>query len=340
MSDPIVIDPAMYVSKIEKPGLYHDVPEAIYHADPCPEPSLSHSVAVALLDRSPAHAYAMHPRFGGESEFETDSKMDIGKAIHAGLTRTPAALAIVDAPDWRTKAAKDQRASAHAEGKVPLLRHQFEDVRRAIDTATAQIQTHPDIAPHWFEDAGLGEQTRGWREARDGVAFWCRARIDWLPAVVGPFYDLKTTAGSADPDTWSKRLFDGGYDVQAAFYRRGLRAVGFRDVTEARFVVLEQSPPHALSVIALDPHALAMAEEKVERALDLWAHCLKTGAWPGYPNRICYAEAKPWQAQLHAERQDRARFARETGGHIAADMLHWQKPAGRSLGDGGKGEVA
>lgn len=313
------------MSNITKPGLYADIPEATYHADPCPEPSLSHSVAVALLDQSPAHARAMHPRLGGESEWDPSSAADIGKAIHAGLTRTTAALAIVDANDWRTTAAKDQRRSAHAEGKVPLLRHQFEAVQAAIDSARAQIHTH-EIAPDWRE--GRGEATVVWQETVNGFSFWCRARIDWLPdGDAAAFYDVKTTTGSADPDMWSRRLFDAGYDVQSAFYRRGLRAIGFKRMREARFVVLEQAAPHALSVVALDPQAVQMADEKVERALELWAHCLQAKAWPGYPARICYAEAKPWEITKHAERQERAREARELKGSITANLMHWQAPA-------------
>ncbi|MCA0452192.1 MAG: PD-(D/E)XK nuclease-like domain-containing protein [Proteobacteria bacterium] len=313
------------MTAIDKPGLYHDVPEATYHADPCPEPSLSHSVAVALLDQSPAHARAMHPRLGGESEWDPSSAADIGKAIHAGLTRTSAAIVVVDAKDWRTNDAKDQRAAAHAAGKVPLLKHQQEAVWDATLNARMQIQKH-EIAPDW--KAGRGEVTVVWRETINGFSFWCRARIDWLPDGDAPaFYDVKTTTGSADPDMWSRRLFDGGYDVQAAFYRRGLRAVGFKRMREARFVVLEQAAPHALSVVALDPQAVHMADEKVERAMELWAACLKRETWPGYPARICYAEAKPWEITKHAERQERARERRELKGDIAAELMHWQAPA-------------
>ena len=43
----------------------HDIPPREYHADPCPAPSLSRSIAKLLVERSPAHAYAAHPRLGG-----------------------------------------------------------------------------------------------------------------------------------------------------------------------------------------------------------------------------------------------------------------------------------
>ncbi|WP_242401117.1 hypothetical protein [Acetobacter okinawensis] len=54
------------MSIITTPGIY-DLPEAQYHADPCPTPSLSNSVARILLDESPMHAHFSHPRLNPES---------------------------------------------------------------------------------------------------------------------------------------------------------------------------------------------------------------------------------------------------------------------------------
>lgn len=320
--------------KIDKPGLYFDVPESVYHADPCPTLSLSHSVAVALLDQSPRHAWAMHPKLGGGTEHDGASALDIGSAIHAGLTGTHAALHVIDADDYRTKDAQQQRASAWAAGKTPLLRKQLAAVDAAVDAARHQIAAH-EIASDWTPGSagGRGEVTVAWIEKVGSFEFWCRARIDWLPNEGPVFYDLKTTTGTADPESWTRRLFDGGYDVQAAFYRRGLRAAearaGGQKRTHARFVVLEQKPPHGLSVVALDPEAVAMADEKVERALAVWAACLQSGRWPGYPDRVCYAETPPWEATKHALRKERHRAAVELHGNALAGALHWQAPAAK-----------
>jgi hypothetical protein len=317
----------VFDGKIDEPGLYLDMPEAAYHADPCPGPSLSHSVAVALLDQSPQHAFAMHPKLGGGTDHDRASALDIGAAIHASLTGTFAALHVIDAPDYRTRDAQTQRASAWEAGKTPLLRHQFAAVEAAVEAAIHQIAAH-EIANDWTagSSGGKGEVTVAWIERVGDFEFWCRARIDWLPNEGPVFYDLKTTAGTADPETWVRRLFDGGYDVQAAFYRRGLRAVGQKR-THARFVVLEQKPPHALSVVAMDPEATALADEKVERALRVWAACLQSGRWPGYPNRVCYAEAPPWEQTKNAMRKERHREAVELHGDALHGALHWQAPA-------------
>jgi hypothetical protein len=48
--------------KISRPGIYLDVAANDYHADPCPAPSFTQSIAKVLLEKSPAHARLAHPR--------------------------------------------------------------------------------------------------------------------------------------------------------------------------------------------------------------------------------------------------------------------------------------
>ena len=58
---------------------------------------------------------------------------------------------------------------------------------------------------------------------------WCRVMADWLrPGVID---DFKTTAGNADPQNWTRRMFATGFDIQAAFYLRGLKHLTGDDVT-------------------------------------------------------------------------------------------------------------
>jgi hypothetical protein len=45
----------------------HDTTAVDYHADPCPEPSLSAHIAALLCARSPRHAWAAHPKLNPTS---------------------------------------------------------------------------------------------------------------------------------------------------------------------------------------------------------------------------------------------------------------------------------
>ena len=69
---------------INTPGIY-EIPATEYHADPCPEPSLSASVARTLIDRSPLHAWMQHPRMAGQQDRESQAtRMSLGTAAHCG----------------------------------------------------------------------------------------------------------------------------------------------------------------------------------------------------------------------------------------------------------------
>jgi hypothetical protein len=128
-------------------------------------------------------------------------------------------VSVVDAPNWRTKAAKEARDEARAAGLIPLLPGQWTEVQAMVQAVREQLAEH-EADPPLFTD-GKPEQTLVWEE--DGVL--CRARLDWLRDDVRAIDDLKTTSRSAHPAAYSHALFGVGGDVQAAFYLRGVRAL-------------------------------------------------------------------------------------------------------------------
>jgi hypothetical protein len=91
--------------------------------------------------------------------------------------------------------------------------------------------------------------------------------------------------------------------VQAAFYLRGLRALGHE--AAFRYIVVETFPPYELSVISLGPDVLAVAAAKVDYAINLWRTCLETSNWPGYPTEVCWAELPAWEESRWLEKESR-----------------------------------
>ncbi len=278
--------------RITEPGLYRDVPDADYHADPCPEPSLSSTLAKVLLSRSPLHAAVRHPRLAKRQQCEEKAAFDLGRVAHALLLGRGADFAVIDHEDWRTKAAREARDEAREQGLTPILRPQFEQAEAMVASLRDQLRQHECAGA--FE-GGLAEATLVWRE-ENGV--WCRARIDWMPdpptdGIV--IYDYKTTSASAEPAAFGGRnLFALGYDIQAAFYLRGIGAVlGIGDA-RLRFVVQETEEPFAATVLEIGPGSLAMAGRQVTKAIEVWGRCLETGIWPAYPPRVCHVEAPAW----------------------------------------------
>ena len=280
-----------------------------YHADPCPAPSLSSSVARTLLGYSPLHAWTAHPKLNPAVEREEKEMYDLGSAAHAYLFEGETGFVIVEAADWRSKDAKEQRDQARLAGKIPLLAHKWQDVQDMAAAARMQLGDH-EAKPIPFR-GGKAEQTLIWREGD----IWCRARLDWLHDDHSAIDDLKTSSTSVNPDSWSRTLFNSGYDLQAAFYLRGLKAIsgGGARGTEFRFIAIENYKPFALAVIALAPDALALADRKVSQAIALWGECLKRNRWPGYPLQTCYAELPPWQEAQWMERELREEGIRDDG---------------------------
>jgi len=307
-------------TKIHKPGLY-DIPADRYHEDPVGVPSLSSSLAKLLIERSPRHCWTEHPRLNPAFERADAGKFDIGRAAHRLLLEGIDDAVVIDANDWRTKAAQEQRDAAYAAGRTPLLRDQYERVVVMVQQVRAQLIGHRDAADAFT--AGRGEQTLVWQEA--GV--WCRCLLDWLPDDrTRPYDDLKTTAAAAHPDLWQRTAFNLGFDLQASFYRRGIRAVLGIDQPRFRFVVAETAPPHALCVIEMTPATLDLADRKVDAALDLWRWCLERDDWPGYPAMTCLIEPPPWHEARWLEREAREQDVAGGGVGMAEHLLHWQAP--------------
>jgi len=276
----------------------HTIPAAAYHADPCPVPSLSSSIAKQLCLASPLHARQAHPRLTTEPTAEACEAMDVGTAAHMWLLEQLSQIAVIDAKDFRTKAAQEARDAARAAGQVPLLAARWHHVENMVAAARGQLAAHRDGGAAMFTN-GLPEQTLIWREGPT----WCRARLDWLRP--GAIDDYKTTThGTANPDAWSRSLFAAGHDIQAAFYLRGLKALTGDDAT-FRFAVQESFEPYALAVIGLGPDALMLAEKKVLYALELWQRGLERDDWPGYPPRTCWATLPAWQEAAWLEKEMR-----------------------------------
>jgi hypothetical protein len=170
-----------------------------------------------------------------------------------------------------------------------------------VEAFRGQLDQHRDGGAQMFSD-GEAEQTLVWLE--DDV--WCRARLDWRRKDPHAIDDYKTTSGSANPDKWARTMFDAGHDLQAAWYLRGLRALtGERldDPAAFRFAVQETFPPYAVSVIALNPDAMFLAEKKCEYALEQWRDAMASHDWRGYPRRTAYATLPAWEEARWLEKE-------------------------------------
>jgi hypothetical protein len=260
-----------------------------YHADPAPTASLSSSIANILIDQSPLHAWMAHPRLNLRYEKEEDSRFDLGSAAHMMLLeQREDKIVRVQADDWRTKAAKEARAAAQANGQFAVLERQYGDIVTMCAVARTYLETTElgDLL-----DSGDAERTVLWQEG----PFWFRCKPDIMSQDRRVVLDYKSTS-SAAPDFFSKQIGRMGYDLQSEFYNRGLSAVTGREDTVFVMLAQEITPPYACSLISLSNTFREVGKLKVKRAIDIWQRCVQTNSWPGYANEILYAEPKPWDA--------------------------------------------
>jgi hypothetical protein len=314
------------LNNITKPGRYKMAAED-YHADPVAVPSLSSSIAKLLIGQTALHAWTAHPRFNPGAEEENEARFDRGKACHILVLGDEERFQVVTGfDDWRKKEAQERRAQARANGLIPLLEHQMMAAREMHAAFLAQISQHRDSADIFT--GGECEQTLVWKESvRDGEV-WCRSLLDYLPADPHrqAFGDYKTLDANVNPDTLQRYAFSAGWDMQDAFYRRGIqKALGVEDPA-FKFVVQEATPPYSLVIVDFPPEAKQYADAKVDEALDLWAYCIKTGNWPGYPAFTCTLEVPPWIGGEFEARKVRKDNARREGRELYADMLAFQAP--------------
>ena len=295
--------------KIESPGIY-DISAADYHADPCPVPSLSRSIAHLLVTRSPMHAHYHHPRLGGGEDIEASKAMDAGSAVHAMVLGKGAQTVPLKSvygskheragqpvTDYATKDAQAERSALREAGHIPCLAHELPEWQRAAASIMRHLRVHQDGAD--FFATGRSEATVIWRE--DDI--WLRIMVDRLPDdPQAPAYDLKLTKLAAAPQAWEQQLRK-KYAFQDAFYRRGLAAIRKVTPPPMRFVVGEIDPPYGVSVMTAAPSLAALADAEVERAVRVWRQCLISDRWPGYPLFTAHVEAPTWMVVAAEERE-------------------------------------
>ncbi|WP_280466771.1 PD-(D/E)XK nuclease-like domain-containing protein [Nocardia cyriacigeorgica] len=245
-----------------EPGLYRDIPDEVYHSD---HNSLSSSGARTILFDSPNE-------FRNAERVEK-SEYDFGHAAHLYVLGKGARIAIVDAPNWQSKKAQQERAELRRAGLVPLLPKEDAKAREMADVALEH-----DLVGAYFAE-GEAELSGWWIDPEFGV--WLRLRLDWitrLPDGRVIVVDYKTSK-AAGHRAFAKSAGEYGYFMQAPFYVDGLRALGV-EVDDFVFITQCKTKPYRLSVDRIDHHDVALGHRLNRRAIQIFADCMAEDRWP------------------------------------------------------------
>ena len=135
------------------------------------------------------------------------------------------------------------------------------------------------------------------KDPATGVDIKCRPD-GWIDSQ-GIIFDVKTTR-DASPDGFPREIRNYGYDLQAAFYLRCMRAAG-HDAKAFIFVAVEKEPPYAVGLHVMTDRYLEHANMRVTRTLEkinaaIAADDYTTG-WP----MINDIDLPRWQADPEAD---------------------------------------
>jgi len=257
------------------PGIYDDLDEVVYHRDP----ALSASGAKRLLPPG-CPALFKHDRDNGGRP--NKRAFDVGHAAHAAVLGVGLELVVIDADDWRSRGARDEREAAYAAGKCPVLTKE----KATVDAMAVAIRQNPRAAALLDRDHGRPEVSTFWHDNKHGIDR--RARFDWLPDSDGGQLivpDYKTTA-SAEPRAFHRSIFNFGYDMQDVFYTDAIQAAELAQDVLFLFIAQETTPPYLVTVHELDDLSLIVGRKRVDRACEVFAECTATDTWPGYSDDI------------------------------------------------------
>lgn len=253
------------------------------------KPKLHQSTASVIVNKSPLHAWFR--RFGGAEEEVTEAT-DRGNLCHTLLLGGGKDIVIVDADAWRTNTAKAQRDEARQAGKLPILKHKFEE------SQLMALQVKDALAAKGISfDSGKCEFPIEWTS--EGVE--CAGRIDHL--IVGTNHaqitDLKFVA-DASMRSCINSFYSYGYDVQHAAYVEAVEK-NYPAVTGRvtfTFVFVEAEPPHPIRIMPLAGSMKRLGEWRWIRAREIWRSCLETYGtetpWPCWDDDGLPAEAPAW----------------------------------------------
>ena len=311
---------------MQLPILIKDMDFATYLGDPMLEPSLTSSLVKDLLGTAPRKVWQDTPRLNKDAESEEKASFDLGSAAHRLFTGSGAPIVEIDAADYRGKVAQQSRAEAYAEGRTPILKKNMPGVRAMAMAALEQVRDNPNIG-HLFSAANqaklLREATMLWQEG--GVL--CRCRPDFYSPEENVVIHYKTTGTDISPVSLAKFAANSGWDMTAAHYHQGPKILT-GTAPRQFFVVQETAKPHLLLTAEMDNTFLEAALMRRERALMIWARCLRENRWPGMISKTIKLECPEWHERNLIAQKDAEQAAKAAGTDLLEMARTWQAPQG------------
>ena len=234
--------------------IYKDIPNEDYHAGV----GISSSY-IRRFGQSQLHAI--------EHKQEISPNLKFGTASHALIVEGQEAFdkevrVLTGSP--YTKAYKEEKAEYEEQGFIVLKESEVETIQSMKDNMVYEGNAYLDAkgkiaeaSVYWYEDDIL-----------------CKCRPDMMcPPLKEPnsdnkivIVDYKTTI-SCEPFAFNKSVKKYGYDMQAAWYRRGIQMAGY-DVDDFVFIAQEKVHPYASKVFRITKEQMNFGWTMMESYLE------------------------------------------------------------------------
>jgi len=237
-----------------------EIPNELYHS----ELGISSSF-VRKFGESQIHAV--------ETEQETTPAMNFGTAAHYMLVEGEAVFndnvgVIVGSP--YTKVSKDLKQDFIDRGLVVINEKDYLSIEGMVSNII------PEADMYLNGEGKIAEASFYWYE--DDVL--CKCRPDVICNPQGPHQDFEIvavdykTTYSCSPESFLESVLKYGYAQQAAWYRRGLEAAGYR-VKEFVFVAQEKKEPYASKIFKITDKQMDKAWLDMKDMLESYKKYLK-----------------------------------------------------------------
>lgn len=238
-------------------------------------PAISASGLKQLL-KSPAHFKA---------ERETTDAMKFGTQTHCALLE-PAEFdnrysVVPEGLDYRSKEGKEIKAAIEASGKEPIKYAEMQDILAIqksfhANTDVMNILQHAIFEREFYFKIGDIDA----KMKTDIIIEPCDAFPNGLVA------DLKSCP-DASPQGFARSMWNDAMYIQAAFY-----SIAFNRIYNTSapppflWIPVERKAPYLNAVYSCPDHVLSYGWKECERLLEIYAQCLASDYWPGYPSGI------------------------------------------------------
>jgi len=262
-------------------------------------PRLRQSVAKWLL-KCPFLGHYYCAELGGRTTPDSAAKRE-GRLYEDLICGKTDGVTLIDAADFRKKAAQEARDAAIEAGTIPMLAHDYEVALNVAEIIGGKIadflQAHnlPALSEYQQQTELLWES--------DGCP--CGGRTDLLHIGAKDFtiIDLKKMA-RIEPSDIQRTIHQFGYDIQRAAYVEGVEATHPKLAGRGEFIFIgyQIEPPYFVVPFTLQGDWRGVGQEKWDMAKRIWMKCWEAQDWPDYAAQyggIIEIGATAWQMNWH-----------------------------------------